>query len=704
MRTLSLRRWPFPAGAGAHGPGFQVVDCDGVPVLIENNIGYPGSFDGDARVRTALQEPWDLLFDPEETGEQRLLQNGEDAQWNGEPRQTVTVPHCFNSAESRHKDYCGVVWYRIRFPTPAAAAGTWLRLCFEGVLLSSVVWFNGVRLGLRNGGYTPFYFDITSELGEPAVANPAGGAGRGNESDGRRNENVLVVRVDSRLTWSSLPPRTQAHHAPGWHPYGGIYRPVSLTAVPHLSVLTIHTHAAIGADETGVVDCSIVIERHPGGVDRPYRISAELHDPNDVTCATSEAGGPAPSRRVAAAAPAGAAAHAPALAVARLALKVRHPQRYEAGSARLYRLHVSLTDASGSGLIDGVSILIGFRTVEVTADGISINGRRSFLRGIARHEDHPQYGPVQPLSLTATDLAWVERLGANYVRLAHYPHSISELRMLRDRAIWASEEIPLYQAGLGFAGWVQEQRRLRKFPWSTFGLRQLRLPELLLNAQRELLEMIERDRNNPAVLFWSVGNECYSLFPAAGRVFAWLRDVAKCADPTRPVTAAEPAYSVRLLDRYRCGMRHMDIISVNLYYGWYYGSARDAGPHLDRIRRRHPDKPIIISEFGADAAPGRRDADGIWRAERMRRAKTYSEEYQAQLIEQYWYMARERPWVCGVSPWVFADFLCSWFPGNPVPGYNLKGLLSSGRVPKRGFFALARLYHAAAAPPHPCSE
>lgn len=117
----------------------------------------------------------------------------------------------------------------------------------------------------------------------------------------------------------------------------------------------------------------------------------------------------------------------------------------------------------------------------------------------------------------------------------------------------------------------------------------------------------------------------------------------------------------------------------------------DGAPRLYRLK-------ITLSSVGSapgstpPPAPGRSEADGPWKAERVRRGKSYSEEYQERLLHEYCRLIEKRPYICGISPWVFADFLCSWFPGNPIPFYNLKGLLSRERLPKRAFHALSQLY------------
>ena len=93
----------------------------------------------------------------------------------------------------------------------------------------------------------------------------------------------------------------------------------------------------------------------------------------------------------------------------------------------------------------------------------------------------------------------------------------------------------------------------------------------------------------------------------------------------------------------------------------------------------------------AGAALGRTDADGIWEGEQPK-GRTYSEAYQAELLETTYRAAVERPWLAGYSPWVLADFRCPWFPKNPVAGYNCKGVVTRDREPKQGYRTLQRLY------------
>jgi beta-glucuronidase len=345
---------------------------------------------------------------------------------------------------------------------------------------------------------------------------------------------------------------------------------------------------------------------------------------------------------------------------------------------------------------DRVTVVTGFRTIEITDTALLINNDETMLLGISKHEDDPYLGATQDEALIAKDLGLIQEMGANYIRMSHYPHDIREIRACRDRGIMVSEEIPHYQVGLGWTTWFETEfkteNNLFHFPASTFGMKQVQFEPLLLSTRRQLIEMVERDINNPAVILWCVSNESYTLYTGAGRFYGHLRDVIRAFDDTRPVTKAEVTYDIPFFDNERMSADFLDIASVNSYYGWYYGTAEDAGPKLDIYHSQHPDRLVILTEFGASAAPGRTDTDGMHTADRVRPERTYSEEYQEYVIRTYLNAAREREYIVGVSPWIYADFYCPWFPGNVVPYYNMKGVVSRDRVPKRSYEAMMEIY------------
>lgn len=634
----------LPAGCGARGPDFEVRCPEGLPFLIENGLPYPSGIDSSDHPRESLDGPWSLRFDPEEAGRERGWQGG----WPDSLGEIIAVPSTYNAPAGRHRGHQGVVWFARRFRSDLAPSGR-IRLCFQGVLLRCEVWLNGEPLGRREGGYTPFFFDVGPRLR-------------------RDGGNLLVVRADNRLTYASLPPRVRPRHNPVWGVYGGIYRDVYLEALPPTYLAKARVLAV--RDPPGF---SVEILAHGSGA-AACSLSLALADPSGRPVARKDWSLPARE-----------------FAVARARLSIGVPAEWAPEHPGLYVLRASL---KGPGGRETVWIRTGYRFLETDGSALRLNGRALFLKGISKMEDDPRTGQTQDDSILRRDLALVKGLRANYIRLAHYPHDPREPRLARDLGLMLEEEIPFFHVGQGWSQWLVDFQGWAGFPFGSFGLKQLHRRDLMLHAQRSLLELIERDGANPAVILWSIGNESYSLNASAGKAYAWLRDAARVFDPSRPVTMAEMTYYLPWLDSRRSTARFLDVASLNMYYGWYFGEASGAASHLDTYHASYPGRPMLLSEFGAEAALGRTDSAGARKGDRVFFPRTYSEAYQASLLREHVAAAWARPWVAGVSPWCFADFYCPWFPHNPVPEYNTKGVLTRERAPKLGYAALRDAYAA----------
>ena len=632
------------------GTAFEIRYIGELPFLWSYDLPYPGDVEESNRAIQRLNGCWKMRFDPQEIGEgegwQQLL--SADENW-----QDVRIPSSFNSLNSPFREYEGVTWFLLRFHSDLLnTPDEFLRLCFRGVLLRSKIWLNGTLLGDREGGYTPFFFNV---------------------SDFMLPDNVLIVKCDNRLTWNSLPPKTRKGHNPAWWPYGGIYRDVYIEKISNHYSFKIHTSQE-SHDTESVLHLS-VLTHNMGKRSRPYIFSCELFDDGQNSVAKAEL-----QRE-----------ESEEISRHDFSMRIPEPRRWSTLSPSLYTLNV-LLHGEDDLPSDRVSIKIGFRDVRLEKTRLLINGKPQFLRGISKMEDHQELGATQTKESIARDLALVKKLYANFIRLAHYPHCAEELRQARDSGIMLGGEIALYHAGIGWVHWFLEDKRPWTFPFAQFGVRQMNEETLLQNAQRELIEMIERDRNNPAIIMWFIANESYSFSPKSGEAYKRLKETARQFDDSRPVTCTELIYSLRWVDRFRHSSRFMDILALNAYHGWYYSNVEAIAPHVRSYHHRYPNKPIIISEFGAEAAYGRCDEDGEWRAERVPQRRTYSESYQAEVISGFVENLAQQEEVAGLVPWVFADFASHWFPSNPVPYHNCKGLLTSDRRPKQAYFALQERY------------
>jgi beta-glucuronidase len=303
---------------------------------------------------------------------------------------------------------------------------------------------------------------------------------------------------------------------------------------------------------------------------------------------------------------------------------------------------------------------IGFRTISTQGADILLNGKPLFLRGISIHEENALRGARAHSEADALALLRAAReLGCNYVRLAHYPHNEHMLRLADKMGLLVWEEIPVY--------WTVD-----------FGN-----PETLANAKQQLGEAIARDRNRASVIIWSMANETPPS-PARNAFLQSLIAHTRSMDGTRLLSAAlerhdkpgEPGTQV--LDD-SIG-NDLDIVAFNQYIGWYGGTPEDAARAKWEIGFN---KPVVVSEFGADALQGLHGDKG----------ERWTEEYQEYLYQQTIIMLGNIPNLRGVSPWILMDFRS---PRRVLPriqdGWNRKGLISSQGVKKKAFFVLSDYY------------
>jgi beta-glucuronidase len=255
-----------------------------------------------------------------------------------------------------------------------------------------------------------------------------------------------------------------------------------------------------------------------------------------------------------------------------------------------------------------------------------------------------------------TLLGWVRELGGNYVRLAHYPHDERMTRLADRMGILVWSEIPVY--------WAVEFDN----------------PAVLVKAERQLHEMIRRDRDKASIILWSVANET-PVTPARVEFLKALVAKAHEQDPARLVTAAllvRTEGMTKIIDD-PLG-EALDVIGFNEYIGWYEHKPEDADKTVWKIAY---EKPLIVSEFGGDAKYGLHgEPDTRW-----------TEEYQANLYRHQLLMLRGIGQLRGMSPWILMDFRS---PRRPLPGiqdyFNRKGLISDQGEKKEAFYILQKAY------------
>jgi beta-galactosidase len=352
------------------------------------------------------------------------------------PHTNVRLPwHGFDE-----KTYEFVSLYRRRFKLPAEARGKRVFVDFEGVMTASTVWINGVRLGEYKGGYTPFSFDLTSQV----------------DFDG---ENVLAVDVDS----SERPDIPPFGYEIDYLTFGGIYREVSLRVVPATFIENIFVRPknALAASPGLDVDCFV---QHLEASQEALTIEIELLDGEHVVAKASQ---PLP--------PSGPTTES-----------VTHTVHFDGLSGirlwsteerNLYSARVRLR--RGTQLLDEDSRRFGFREAQFTDHGFELNGKVIKLRGLDRHQTFPFVGQAMPGRPQRRDAQILRnQLKCNIVRTSHYPQSRHFLDACDEVGLLVLEEIPGWQH-IGDEAWKQIS---------------------VDNVRR----MIRRDWNHPSVILWGV--------------------------------------------------------------------------------------------------------------------------------------------------------------------------------------------------------
>ena len=212
----------------------------------------------------------------------------------------------------------------------------------------------------------------------------------------------------------------------------------------------------------------------------------------------------------------------------------------------------------------------------------------------------------------------------------------------------------------------------------TFSDQTISTPAQYLHAQM-IRELIDRDKNHPSVIIWSIANEPESGTEAAEAYFKPLWDVVRRADPTRPVGFV----NVMLEPHGKCRLHpYADLVMLNRYYGWYVNTGDLVAAEIDMreelARWATEGKPIIMTEYGADTYPG----------EHTLPAAPWSEDYQVAYLEANCRAMDATDLVIGEQMWNFADFATS--SGIMRVGGNKKGAFTRDRQPKAAAHWLRR--------------
>jgi beta-glucuronidase len=432
-------------------------------------------------------------------------------------------------------------------------------------------------------------------------------------------DNSLVVRVNNNRHANGVPTVNT-----DWWNYGGLTRDVLLVETP--ATFIANFCARLKSGTTNQIEAIVQLD----GAEKSKAVEVSLPQFGLTADAQTDANG-----------------------LARLEFPAAHIPLWSPENPALADVIVSCGQ-------DELKDRVGFHTIAVSGTNILLNGKPIFLRGVSIHEENPLRGARAWSEDDAKLLlGQAKELNCNFVRLAHYPHNEHMARLADEMGILVWEEIPVY--------WTIQ--------WTNAAT--------LANAQQQLRDVIARDQNRASVIVWSVANET-PVSAARTTFLKSLVDEARALDGTRLVSAAmevrgDPQDANHKIVDDPFG-EFTDLCSFNEYVGWYDGLP----DKIDRIRWSIKyDKPVVISEFGADAQQG-------FHADARTR---FSEEYQADVYRRTLPMLEKIPGFSGCTPWILNDFRS---PRRLLPGiqdgWNLKGLIGHDGRKKEAFFVLQKIY------------
>jgi beta-glucuronidase len=436
----------------------------------------------------------------------------------------------------------------------------------------------------------------------------------------KEKDNSLVVKVDNKRVKEGVPTLNT-----DWWNYGGITREVKLVKVPVSFIINykINLESVTSNRITG----KVILD----GAKEGENVTITIPELKIIQKIKAELDG-----------------------IAEFSFTLKKINYWSPENPKLYRVEIS---TESDRLIDSV----GFRTIAVIGKQVLLNNKLVFLKGISIHEDYSATGGgrVKNADEAHSLLSWAKELGCNFVRLAHYPHNEDMVRIADRMGLMVWSEIPVYWT----IDWENE---------ATFE-----------NARSQLTTNILRDQNRASIVIWSISNET-PVNNSRNKFLFRLAKQAKLLDSTRLISAAmEKHYrtdnpSIAVIEDPLAEV--VDLVSFNEYIGWYDGLPEKC----QQVTWSIPyNKPVFISEFGADAKYGfHGPKDQRW-----------TEEFQEDLYINTLQMLDKIEGLCGMSPWILADFRS---PRRVLPGiqddYNRKGLVSEKGEKKKAFFVLKKYY------------
>lgn len=547
----------------------------------------------------------------------------------------INLPHTWNKTDvlDQVPGYKrGIGWYEKEIFIPENNTDVDYVLHFEGVNIKSEVYVNGKKAGGHIGGYVGFDVDIT-----PFVK--------------KGKYNLIQVKADN-----SYDPYVVPSQKSDFVIYGGITRNAWLYVLPktHFVKILIQTPEVSKKYARTSVQLKIKNEN----VSENYKINLVIKDASGKLVVEKNS--------------------KEKLELGENSIQIdlpqlKNPKLWSPSSPYLYTIEANLIDDDK--VIDKIDERIGYRWYEFKEhDGFYLNGERLLLRGTHRHEDLAGYGNAIPDSLHRKDIEMIKSMGANFVRLAHYPQAPEIYRACDELGLLVWDENPWCRGGVGPKEWKE-------------------------NTKRIFQEMILQNYNHPSIILWSIGNECDWLpdFPNGDnqdslKAFAIeLHQLAKKLDP----------YRYTITRKFPAAQDVVDVFSPSIWSGWYSDVYKNYEKAITKARNTY--KRLFHAEYGGDSHVGRHTENPIngdgkiileggdepinkIQLNSIANIGDWSESYIVDLFDWYLHVTENLDWFSGSAQWIFRDFVTPLRPENPIPYINQKGLVDRNNKPKDAYY------------------
>lgn len=567
-------------------------------------------------------------------------QNFDDSGW-----ESVTLPHDFSisqpyttsgEAESGFLPG-GTGWYRKSFTLPESYSEKTFVLNFDGVYSDAYVYVNGKSVGENHYGYTPFAFDISDYL----------------TYDGR-TENVIAVKSVNNIPSSR------------WYSGSGIYRDVTLTVTDPVHVEycgTVVTTPDI-SEGTGTVEIRTDVVNDSDS-------AAEITVKNTVYTDSGEKASETAEVKV--------NAEAGSTAEAAGSLTVKDPQLWSVDSPALYYVRTEL-EVNGK-VTDTYDTTFGFRYFRFDSEkGFYLNGKALKLNGVCLHHDQGALGSAAYYDAMYRQLKIMKDMGVNAVRTSHNPADEDFINICNELGLLVVEE--------AFDGW-ELPKNGNSNDFSRYFNVSLDSSNTILGGESSMTwaefaikSMINRDRNDPSVILWSLGNEVqegtstYSDFASiASQLIKWVKE----ADPTRQATIG----SNQRTTTGKYGDMHSAVADGGGIVGFNYASAGQ----LEEMHEAYG--PIIASETSSAV-----NSRGIYTSQASAAnadGKYHLTSYDTSAVS--WGMtAHDSIWNTLTADYVAGEFVWTGFDylGEPTPwnGTGTGSVSYAGAIPNSSYFGI----------------